>query len=251
VPPLPHELEPPHAARRDARRGDLLRELGVAAGATALVTAVSYGVPDKWAATAVGLCFLAMSFALLGRQDAEGLRAHGLSLGGLLDPEPIDPRRVLREAAEALAWAVAAFVVILPPFWIGFRVWFSPREALDPFALLPSLDLALGQLLVIALPEEAFYRGYLQSRLDRCFTKRWSLGGAEIGPSLVITSAVFAAGHLLTLVNPTRLAVFFPSLLFGWLRARTGGIGAAFVFHALCNLLSASLSRAYGLGGAP
>jgi membrane protease YdiL (CAAX protease family) len=232
------------------RPSELLKLLGVAAFATSLVTAVSYAAPERWAATAVGLCFLALTFALLGRQDAEGLRAHGLSLGGLLDPEPIDPRRVLRETGEALAWAVAAFAVIVPPFWIGFRVWFTPSHPLEPMALLPSLDLVLGQLLVIALPEEAFFRGYLQSRLDRCFTKRISVGGAEIGPSLVLTSAIFAVGHLLTLVNPTRLAVFFPSLLFGWLRARTGGIGAAVVFHALCNLLSASLARAYGFGGA-
>lgn len=248
--PLRHELDQPAAASHRAPRGDLARELGVALGATALVTAVSYGVPDKWAATAVGLCFLALSFALLRREDAEGLRAHGLSLGGLLDPEPIDVRRVLREAGEALAWAVATFAVIVPPFWIGFRVWFSPAQGLEPLALLPSLDLVLGQLLVIALPEEAFFRGYLQTRLDRCLPKRWNVAGAEVGASLVVTSAIFAVGHLLTLVNPTRLAVFFPSLLFGWLRARTGGIGAAFVFHALCNLLSAALSRAYGLGGA-
>jgi uncharacterized protein len=242
VPPLPQELEHGEVAPPDARPGELRRVLGVAAGATALVTAVSYGVPEKWAATAVGLCFLALTFALLGRQDAEGLRVHGLSLGGLLDPEPIDFRRVLREAGEALVWAVAAFAIVVPPFWIGFRVWFSPSHSLEPFALLPSLDLVLGQLLVIALPEEAFFRGYLQSRLDRCFPKRISVAGAEVGASLVLTSAIFALGHLLTLTNPTRLAVFFPSLLFGWLRARTGGIGAAFVFHALCNLLSGRCS---------
>jgi membrane protease YdiL (CAAX protease family) len=45
----------------------------------------------------------------------------------------------------------------------------------------------------------------------------------------------------------TRLAVFFPALLFGWLRARTGGIGASVVFHALCNLYVLSLMRGFGL----
>jgi membrane protease YdiL (CAAX protease family) len=43
------------------------------------------------------------------------------------------------------------------------------------------------------------------------------------------------------------LSVFFPSLLFGWLRARTGGIGASVFFHALCNLFAAYLARSYGL----
>jgi membrane protease YdiL (CAAX protease family) len=230
------------------RRRELVRSLAVAAFTTALVTVISYRVPDRWAATAVGMGFLAVTFALLRREDADGLRAHGLSLGGVLDPEPIDRRRVLRETGQALSWAVAAFAMIVPPFWIGFRVWYAPTSGIDPIGLLPSIDLVLGQLLVIALPEEAFFRGYLQSRLDRALPPTWSVAGARIGPSLFLTSAIFAIGHLLTLPNPARLAVFFPSLLFGWLRARTGGIGAGFVFHALCNLLSAALQRAYGLG---
>ena len=44
-----------------------------------------------------------------------------------------------------------------------------------------------------------------------------------------MTSALFALGHVATEFHPNRLGVFFPSLLFGWLRARTGGIGAAVV----------------------
>ncbi|MFI5301533.1 MAG: type II CAAX prenyl endopeptidase Rce1 family protein, partial [Polyangiales bacterium] len=49
--------------------------------------------------------------------------------------------------------------------------------------------------------------------------------------------------HLATVHDPARLAVFFPSLLFGWMRARTGGIGAGIAFHAACNLLSDGLAR--------
>jgi membrane protease YdiL (CAAX protease family) len=45
---------------------------------------------------------------------------------------------------------------------------------------------------------------------------------------------------------PARLAVFFPALLFGWLRARTGGIGASVCFHAICNVYSQLLGRGYG-----
>ena len=35
------------------------------------------------------------------------------------------------------------------------------------------------------------------------------------------------------------------ALLFGLIRARRGGIGAALVFHALCNLLSEVLTRGW------
>ena len=42
-------------------------------------------------------------------------------------------------------------------------------------------------------------------------------------------------------------AVFFPALVFGWLRARTGGIGASMLFHALCNVYSQALGRGFGV----
>ena len=44
--------------------------------------------------------------------------------------------------------------------------------------------------------------------------------------AILVTSVIFALGHVATLPYAARLAVFFPSLLFGLLRARTGGIGA-------------------------
>src|SRR5690606_24413897 len=116
-------------------------------------------------------------------------------------------------------------------------VW-APSEA--------PLSEVMGQLLVIALPAEMVFRGYLQSRLDKRWPPRWRLGGAQIGWGLMISSAVFAVGHVLTTPQLGRLAVFFPSLVFGWLRARTGGIGAAVLFHAACNLFAAYLGRGFG-----
>jgi membrane protease YdiL (CAAX protease family) len=106
----------------------------------------------------------------------------------------------------------------------------------------------LGQFLVIALPEEAFYRGYLQTRLDEAWPPRLRVLGTYVGPGLVVTSVVFALGHVATELHPDRLAVFFPSLLFGWMRARRRGIGAPAAFHALCNLFASYLARSYGLG---
>jgi membrane protease YdiL (CAAX protease family) len=119
------------------------------------------------------------------------------------------------------------------------------------FALTPRVtevagDLA-GQVVIIALPEEAFYRGYLQSRLDDAFSFRVNVLGAPIGFGLLASSAIFALGHLATIHSPTRLAVFFPSLLFGWLRARTRGVGASIAYHALCNAFSEVLGRGYGV----
>jgi len=99
------------------------------------------------------------------------------------------------------------------------------------------INLILVQFLLVALPEEVFYRGYLQSRLDQIFTKETKVLGVSVSlPSLVLTSALFAVGHWVTVPSPHRLAVFFTSLLFGWMRRATGGILAPLIFHASCNL---------------
>lgn len=97
----------------------------------------------------------------------------------------------------------------------------------------------LLQVVFIAFPEEFFYRGFLQKRLDEANGRRvWlRLGPIELSRSNVVVSVVFALGHFVLGLDPMRLAVFFPSLLFGWLRDRTGGIAASIVFHACCNLM--------------
>jgi membrane protease YdiL (CAAX protease family) len=105
--------------------------------------------------------------------------------------------------------------------------------------------LVLSQILVVALPEEVFFRGYLLARFEERFPSRRRLWGAAVGWPLVITSALFAAGHFLVDFQPGRLAVFFPALAFGWMRSRSGSVAAGAVFHALCNLLSEVLHESY------
>ena len=56
---------------------------------------------------------------------------------------------------------------------------------------------------------------------------------------------LFAAVHFVAIHHPARLAVFFPGLLFGVLRAWRGGVGAAIVFHALSKVYSDLLVRGW------
>ena len=108
------------------------------------------------------------------------------------------------------------------------------------------LNLILVQLLLVALPEEVFYRGYLQTRLDALLGPSRSFLGVRIhGWSIIVTSALFAVGHFLVIPHPQRLAVFFPSLLFGWIRCATGSVTAAILFHASCNILVEIAARFY------
>lgn len=223
------------------------RALLAAALVTAAVTAVSYAAPPSYAGTLVGLTFLAATYWLVLRHDDTTVRAYGLSLGGLLEPAPLSTSRLGRAALQAIAWAALLAAVIFPPFWLGYRVYWDPSS---PFTLRLPPELAdeiAAQLLVVALPEEAFFRGYLQSALDRAFPPRFRVLGAALGAGWLISAAIFALGHVLTIRHPARLAVFFPALLFGWLRARTGGVGAPILFHAACNLFSLTLARGYGL----
>jgi hypothetical protein len=115
--------------------------------------------------------------------------------------------------------------------WLGFS---GGHLRLPPRFVI----LALSQLVVVAIPEELFFRGYLMERLEQVWVPTRKLFGAPVGVALVASSALFALGHLLVIPNPQRLAVFFPALVFGWMRARTGSIAAAAVFHALCNVVA-------------
>lgn len=116
----------------------------------------------------------------------------------------------------------------------GFAGWAGTHLRWPPdFALL-----ALNQVLVVALPEEMFFRGYLLGRLEVVWPSSRRLFGAPVGRALLASAVLFALGHFLVDFNPQRLAVFFPALVFGWMRVRTGGVAAGTAFHAACNLLS-------------
>ena len=229
----------------------LAEALSVSAIVTGLVTAASMFVPEKYVALCVGGVFLGAAALLVWRRDDTAVMRAGLTLGGVVLQGPVDVKRIAREAATALAWAAALLAIVAVPYWFGWRHWWKPTHAFAPQLLFArptdAANEILGQLVVIALPEEAFYRGYLQSRLDEVWPGRVSIAGARVGLGLVVASVIFALGHVATIHSPVRLAVFFPALVFGWLRARTGGIGASIVFHGACNVLSEALGRGYGI----
>ena len=104
------------------------------------------------------------------------------------------------------------------------------------------------QLLVVALPEEFFYRGYVMGRLDDIFRGRISVLGVTVGWSLLIQAVLFAVGHFIIDLNWQRLAVFFPALAFGWLRQRTGGLLAPVLFHGMSNIFMGLFRAGLGLG---
>jgi len=171
-------------------------------------------------------------------------------------------RRDWAGAARGAGQGLLACLVVFPPFLAGFWLFAealphlphglaavlapyvgAPRPAFRLPEGLPLL--AAVQLLVVALPEELFYRGWMQTSWARAAPGRGvTVLGARLGAGFLLTQLLFAAGHLTTL-QPWRLATFFPGLLFGWLRERTGGLAAPVAAHALSNLFIAVLERSF------
>ena len=229
------------------RRGPAVEAIVASILVTAVVGLGARLIPKAHVATFVGLAFLGATWFLVWRRTDEEVERHGLGFGGLLMAGEVNASALARATGKALFWALAFSTVIAVPFYFGWMWWWHPTMKLSLEVRLQDFGSdVLGQLLLIALPEEAFYRGYLQTRLDDAIPPKWKVFGATIGPSLLLGAAIFAIGHVVTIRAPARLGVFFPALIFGWLRARTGGIGAGVAFHAYCNIYSEMLGRGYG-----
>jgi membrane protease YdiL (CAAX protease family) len=153
------------------------------------------------------------------------------------------PSRQARIRSVGLALLLA--LVVFPPFsaaTLGLA-GVSPMDLgplPEPSWLLWELA---SQFLLVAFPEEFFYRGFLQQHLKRLLPNGPSFLGITCWPALALTSLLFALGHLLAFPSPERLLVFFPSLLFGWLRERGQSLGGPALFHTLCNVLQSTLGR--------
>lgn len=204
---------------------------------------------------------MAAIFLLTAIRLTRGEVAHfGVALGGLLEP-PLDDRprgplglwdlgRALRAALPSvrteLGVALGVAAIVFPLYAFGYYWWTDPTQPFA-FAFPPDIgSLVLAQLVIVALPEEAFFRGYIQTTLADVERRRIRLLGVELAPAAWVAQAIlFALIHLMVEPHPARLAVFFPGLLFGWLRAWRGGIGAAIALHAMSNLYSEILSRSW------
>ncbi len=190
------------------------------------------------------------------RARGEEWSAYGLEWWGVGD------RRTWAAWGRGALWAAGTALLLFPLFALGFQALAGSlpglppalRELLAPYPLAARLEPRLPggfalqaplQLLVVALPEELFYRGYVQGSLRRLLPGRpVRVLGAELGPGFLLTQLLFALGHLATF-QVFRLGTFFPGLVFGWLRERTGGVAAPILFHALSNLFLKVLEASF------
>ena len=101
---------------------------------------------------------------------------------------------------------------------------FSPFPPFPEAGRTPFGAFVLRQALLVALPEEVFFRGYLYDAFEEN-------GWEPIVPS----SLLFATGHLVTHASAYRALTFFPGLLFGYARKKSGNIYVPVLLHLLFN----------------
>lgn len=87
----------------------------------------------------------------------------------------------------------------------------------------------------VAIPEEIFFRGFIQGRLNRFFGRKFELIGIKFGYGLIIQALLFMIVHLPQSIAPMRFFVFFPALLFGILREKYNSIFPSAIIHAIGN----------------
>ncbi|MFO1463190.1 MAG: type II CAAX endopeptidase family protein [bacterium] len=148
---------------------------------------------------------------------------------------------------RSLFWFALLAAIVFPLLEIGNR-WFQGRFFHLHYvggSYQGLAKAALFQFLLVGIPEEFFYRGYLQTMLDRVWGRPWRLFGAQLGWALPVTSFLFALSHSLIVLRWWHFSIFFPSLAFGWLKEKTGSITAGALFHALSNVYSLWVAMNY------
>jgi hypothetical protein len=254
VTPPSHIPRPPPLGRRELV-GVWVRVVAGIAAARAVSLVEPTGLVAANLAGVAAFLFVALPDARL-RARGEGWDGYGLPWHGLADA------RTWRAWGRGAAVALGVAAVVFPVFAAGFAAFAALLPSLPPalagalapysgsprlaFRLPDGLPLLVVlQLLVVALPEELFYRGFVQTAWARTAPGRGiTVLGARLGAGFLWTQLLFAAGHLVAL-QPWRLGTFFPGLLFGWLRARTGDVAAPVVLHALSNVLVATLEASF------
>lgn len=150
---------------------------------------------------------------------------------------------------EALLLNGKLLALGLLPWLVGYHLYQNLLFGYTPDLLLPHrLATSVAyHLFFVAIPEEFFYRGYFQTRLNEVFPRRFILFGIPFGHGIWIAALFFAFGHSLVHFQWWHFATFFPGLVFGLLREKTGSVITGALFHAICNIGVLLLDTAYGI----
>jgi len=140
---------------------------------------------------------------------------------------------------HALAVLCRTCICIFPAVVLG--LWSITRMHLQ-IPLRPVIDggwvpWMIYQFLYVALAEEVFFRGYLQTNVIRLIGSGQLLSRRmEVGIGIVVSAGCFAVAHFIVQGQVASLLTFLPGLVLGWLFVRTQCLLAPILFHGLANV---------------
>ncbi|MBN1975463.1 MAG: CPBP family intramembrane metalloprotease [Sedimentisphaerales bacterium] len=133
-----------------------------------------------------------------------------------------------------------ACMLVFSVLFLGILILSNYNIPLPMRAIIPKnrwLEWIVYQFMCVAVPEELFFRGYLQTNVITLLTtvkrKKFEVLG-WIG--IIICAIVFAASHVVIFKNGISIVTFFPGLFFGWLFYKTKSLLAPVLFHGLANI---------------
>ena len=157
----------------------------------------------------------------------------------------LDARGLGRDLGLALLLALLTF----PPFAVGHYLiqgFLLGAEPLWRLRIPPDLGaILLTNVFLVGLPEELFYRGFVETRLERLWPTQIRILLIPLSRTVVVASAFFALGHFVGEWNPARLLPFFPAFVFSALARNGNSIAGAVLYHGLSNAFSATLLAGY------
>jgi membrane protease YdiL (CAAX protease family) len=161
--------------------------------------------------------------------------------------KPLKTLLPLNNAWLSISLLSVTCIIVLPLLFIALlllRHW----PIIEPAFPMPPASGQLAnwiifQFLYIAVFEEIFFRGYLQSNILKALGPQLTVtSDAPAKPDLnhwiaiIISSVAFTTAHMIIHSNPMAILIFLPSVIFGWLFAKTNSLIAPILFHGISNI---------------
>jgi len=146
----------------------------------------------------------------------------------------------IKQVKVTLPLVCGTCVVVFPATFCGLWLLKSCGLELPSRATLPQnqqwLRWLFYQFLYVAVAEEVFFRGYVQSNiLSLINTAKGQQYRLRQWASISISAAVFAVAHTIIQGQIISILTFLPGLILGWLFIRTRLLLAPILFHGLAN----------------
>lgn len=144
-------------------------------------------------------------------------------------------RRVKQATKLLLPLCAITFGAAFAGLWL-FKLW-GFEAPLRPAPPLQGqlFSWILFQFLYVAVAEEVFFRGYLQSNIMRLAAEMKSGKRAQNRMTIILCAACFAAAHVVVQGEMASVLTFLPGLILAYIFVRTESLLAPIIFHGLAN----------------